>query len=141
MPSISISNITFNAPDKKTVGDILNDFDAAIFNLLWRKNVVKTIKKYIELHPKVSKTEIETQLENIPLVFSMTDLDIESEAINIAYKKIETEMLSLGLTPDQILIHAEDLALFNSEIQEQARIEVKARSKVVNSILTKLSEI
>ena len=121
MSKISLMSITFNATDKFSEGDILSIFDAKVFNFLWRRNVLKQSKIYLELYPSATRNDLESQLKSIPLVFSVLDTELEDEINNL------DEANALFLTED--------------ELKEKAKNQITARHFVVNSILSKLSQV
>jgi hypothetical protein len=140
MVKISIFDITFNAPDKKLAGDIINAQDAKVLNFMWRKGAAKALKVYAENHPSATEVDFQIQLPHIPLNFTLSDIEIENEAINIAYETIATRLRNDGLpVPPGILTHARELASISLPIQQQAKRKVLARYTVVNSILQVLN--
>ena len=69
MSKIIISNIAFNAPDKKRAGDTLSEFEARLLNFSYRKILKKKLKEYLMKNPTSSKEELELKVK----AFSLSD--------------------------------------------------------------------
>lgn len=138
---ISIFDIAFPAPDKKVAGDIADNYDAKVLNFMWRRGVAKALETYIKNHPDATQEELQDQVENIPLNFTLSSIEVENEAISIAYNEIASRLRNEGLpVPPGILNHARELASVSLPIKLQAKKQVIAKYTVINSILNILNE-